>query len=84
MPSLQGNLFQLMLNSINESFVLLDKNFIIVESNNAAREGVWKEVGMELYPGLSIFDSVDPERISVLKKLFAEALTGEPVKTEYT
>ncbi|HEY0039574.1 MAG TPA: PAS domain-containing protein [Flavisolibacter sp.] len=83
-PSLQGNLFQLMLNSINESFVLLDKNFIIVESNNAAREGVWKEVGMELHPGLSIFDSVDPERISVLKKLFAEALTGEPVKTEYT
>jgi len=79
-----GNLFELMLNNINESFVLVDRNLIIVESNNAAREGLWKKAGMKLYPGISVLESVDEQRIPLLKKLFAEVLEGETRKTEYT
>jgi len=72
-----------MLNNINESLVLLDKNFIILESNKAAREGIWKTTGMILLPGISVLESIDDERVPFMKELLADVLTGNQRKTEY-
>ncbi|RYF86253.1 MAG: PAS domain S-box protein [Chitinophagaceae bacterium] len=77
------NYFQWMMDNIDEAFVLLDKEFRIVESNRAAREGLWGKAGFELYPGFSVLDAVEEDRVPLLRHLFAEVLTGCRRKTEY-
>ena len=79
----QDDLFQLMLNNISESFVLLDTNLVILQSNKAARYGIWSKVGMHLFPGFNILDSIDDDRIPLLQATFADVLKGHERKTEY-
>jgi PAS domain S-box-containing protein len=79
----QENYFQLMLNNINESFVLVDKNLVILESNKAAREGIWQKTGMMCCPGQFILEGVEQERIHLLKELFNDVFRGNTRKTEY-
>lgn len=80
----KDDFFQLMLNSINESFVLVGKDLVIIQSNKAAQTGIWKQAGMLLYPGNYILDFVEENRKPLLKELFHDTLNGFTRKTEYT
>ena len=79
----QQNFFQLMLNNINEAFVLLDKDFVILESNKLARSGSWNNTGVLLYPGVHVLDTVDEERRPFVKEMLEDVLKGNQRKTEY-
>lgn len=74
----------LMLNSVSESFVLVGKDLVILQSNEAARRGIWKQAGMLLYPGNCILDFVEESRKHVLEKLFQDTLNGITCKTDYS
>ncbi|HYO21705.1 MAG TPA: PAS domain-containing protein, partial [Flavisolibacter sp.] len=82
-PFSKDDIFQLMLNNISESFVLLDTDLVIVESNKTAREWSWSKAGRRLFPGSNFMDSVDANDISWLRAIFAEVLKGNLQKTEY-
>ena len=73
----------MILNNIEESYVLLDKDLIILQSNRAAREGIWSKAGMFLFPGINVLESIDEERIPKLKEIFADVLAGKTRITEY-
>ncbi|RYZ18079.1 MAG: hypothetical protein EOP49_50105, partial [Sphingobacteriales bacterium] len=79
----RGNYFQWMMDNIDEAFVLLDTEFRIVESNRAAREGLWGKAGVVLYPGFYVLDAVEEDQVPILRNFFAEVLTGCRRKTEY-
>ena len=50
------NVFQLMLNNITESFILADENMAVIDSNKAARQGIWNHFAVELIPGFSLLN----------------------------
>jgi PAS domain S-box-containing protein len=81
---LPDNLFQIVLNNMEDAYILIDKNFLIIESNQAARTGMWNKTGTSLSPGTDFLSITDPERVPMLKALFAEVLRGKKQKTEYS
>ncbi len=74
--------FDLILNNIDDSHLLLDKDFKIIAFNKAAAIGVLLYYKKEIYPGCNLLNLSHPDRRVVLKTIFAEVLQGTSHKTE--
>ena len=75
--------FQLMLNNISESFILADENMAVIDSNNAARQGIWNHFGVELNPGFYLLTLAEHSLRPFLKDLYADVLNGKHRKIEH-
>jgi PAS domain S-box-containing protein len=76
------DLYRLMINNISESFVFADKNLRIVESNKAAQQTIWNQLGIALKPGIYLLDLAEERIKPQLLQLYTDALNGIPVKTD--
>ena len=77
------NVFQLMLNNITESFILADENMAVIDSNKAARQGIWNHFAVELIPGFSLLNLAEHSLRPFLKDLYADVLNGNQRKIEH-
>lgn len=66
----------IILNNLEEIFILIDKRFCIVHVNDQAKERVKKIFGIEITTETSILELVDPERRPFLINLYNDVLKG--------
>ncbi|MBL0882899.1 MAG: PAS domain S-box protein [Chitinophagaceae bacterium] len=67
---------RMILDNTDELFIIIDPNLIIINFNKATAEKSKQLLGVPFEKGKSILDSAQPERIPLLKQLYAEVLGG--------
>lgn len=67
---------RLILDNTDELFIIIDKDLKIINFNKATAEKSKQLLGVPFEKGKSILDSAQPERLEVLKQLYAEVLEG--------
>lgn len=67
---------RVVMNNTDELFIILDKDLKIVNFNKATEEKSKQLLGVPFEKGRSILDSASPERIGLLKELYADVLNG--------
>ncbi len=73
---------KLLLDNTEEAFILIDNNLEIVSFNREADARMLELFGKHLRKGFPIFDYVDPQRISALRKMYESILLGNEHQTE--
>lgn len=71
----------LLITNSEESYILVDTEFRIVAFNRQFKTQYLKFFGTEVQKGDSIFKIANPERVSMLKKIYEHVFAG---KTEYS
>lgn len=74
--------FDLILNNIEDTYTLLDKEYKIIALNKAAFNGIRLHYKKDVTPGFCLLEILDPARQTLIKTLFAEVLKGTTHKTE--
>ena len=67
------------INTANEIIFSVDKNYKIYNFNNRFQEIVKIRNGMDVKPGIYVFDVLPPEYYQILKSRYDKALSGESV-----
>lgn len=67
---------RLILDNTDELFIIVDKDLKIINFNKATAEKSKQLLGVPFEKGKSILDSAQPERIEMLKQLYADVLNG--------
>lgn len=67
---------RMILDNTDELFIIIDKDLKIINFNKATEEKSKLLLGVPFERGKSILDSAQPERIPLLKQLYAEVLNG--------
>jgi len=67
---------RMILDNTDELFIIIDKDLNIINFNKATEEKSKQLLGVPFQKGKSIFESAQPERIPLLKQLYAEVLQG--------
>lgn len=67
---------RVVMNNTEELFIILDKDLRIVNFNKATEEKSKQLLGVPFEKGKSILDSASPERVGLLKELYADVLNG--------
>lgn len=72
----------LILNNLEDSFLLIDKNLNIIITSERTKEKTYSFLGKKLTPGMSVLELAPPERHPFLRKLYEEVFKGLEKKTE--
>lgn len=67
---------RMILDNTDELFIIIDKDLNIINFNKATEEKSKQLLGVPFQKGKSILESAQPERIPLLKQLYAEVLQG--------
>jgi PAS domain S-box-containing protein len=73
---------QLILNTIEDPFLLIDRNLRVVATNLLTKEKTEKNLGVELTEGMNVLDLAPPEQHAALTTLYQEVFSGEERKFE--
>lgn len=67
---------RLILDNTDELFIIIDRDLKIINFNKATAEKSKQLLGVPFEKGKSILDSAQPERLEMLKQLYADVLGG--------
>lgn len=67
---------RMILDNTDELFIIIDRNLTVINFNKATEQKSKQLLGVPFERGRSILDSAQPERIPILKKLYADVLNG--------
>jgi PAS domain S-box-containing protein len=67
---------RMILDNTDELFIIIDKDLKVINFNKATEEKSKLLLGVPFERGKSILDSAQPERIPLLKQLYADVLNG--------
>jgi PAS domain S-box-containing protein len=76
-----GQASDILLNSIEQSFLLIDFDLNIVSANDFARKSAMELLGVEIRNGCSVLELAPPERHEMLKEVYREIFGGKVIKT---
>ncbi len=71
-------------NRINEMFMMVDNDLNIVSFNSKTRDYCHKYLNRHIETGMPVFDITASEKQDATGEMFAGALAGQTVETEYT
>lgn len=67
---------RMILDNTDELFIIIDRNLTVINFNKATEQKSKQLLGVPFERGRSILDSAQPERIPILKQLYADVLNG--------
>jgi len=67
---------RMILDNTDELFIIIDRNLTVINFNKATEQKLKQLLGVPFERGRSILDSAQPERIPILKQLYADVLNG--------
>jgi PAS domain S-box-containing protein len=67
---------RMILDNTDELFIIIDRNLKVINFNKATEVKSQQLLGVPFEKGKSILDSAQPERIPLLKQLYADVLNG--------
>ena len=70
--------FSLILNNLQDTFVLLNKDLNIVAATELTRKRIKQYFNLDLYKGMSLFSMVAPDRVELVRKMANDILNGGP------
>jgi PAS domain S-box-containing protein len=81
-PLMKSEAFKLVLNNLEDYFLLLDTDLRVVLTSEATKARTRELWGKEIKEGMSVFSFAAPERNTILKALYAKVLKGAVKTTE--
>jgi PAS domain S-box-containing protein len=78
----QEEALSLILNNLEDTFLLIDKDLRIITTNEHTRSRIFQTLGSMVHPGLSVLVMAPPERHNDLKALYADVFNGTIRKSE--
>ncbi len=79
-----SELFQTVLNNLEEVYLLVDTSYTIIATNGEANARAKEFFGFPLKAGLNVLSLVPPEKQAPLKALYQRVFKGEHITTEKT
>ncbi len=68
--------YSIIIDNVDDSYMVVDTNLNIVFANRAAIKGLKERLGVHFTPGMSVLKLVSPERLSFLRNLYKDVLSG--------
>lgn len=72
------------LNNTEEMFMVIDKDYNVVNYNKASRERAKSILGKELMMGDSLLTLAEPERYALVKAVYEQVLAGKTIRYKHT
>jgi PAS domain S-box-containing protein len=76
-----GQASEILLNSIEQSFLLIDLDLRIIGANDFARRSAKELLGIVINDGISVLELAPPDRHEFLRDVYKEIFEGKVIKT---